>query len=799
MSIVLRTYLLFFSLLIFSNYLVAQNLIHGRVYDQEGKTLAGAIVQVKEKPEVVTTDSLGRFSTSALPAGLYTLQVSFMGCTNQSRRVSLQESTEYVEVHLQSSPYQLNEITIQEMNLSENASPSFGSSVEVSANYLQRYDQGSLMQSLSRLGGVQSQSIGSGTSKPMIRGLGSNRLVVTENGVKHESQQWGMDHGLEMDQYSADKIRVIRGPSSLKYGSDALAGIIEVQSFSPVLNQGFRGKLNAHTHSNSGRLGSHLTLSWSDSTYHVEMKAGGSRYGDYTVPGDSVDIYTFRIPLDKGRLRNTAGRDHSLSFAFYRKGEQADQRLQLSYYFQQAGFFANAHGIEPRTVDYSLHDRSNWDILLPQFWVKHYKLHYMNDRKIGSWNLKQSFAYQFNYRVELSEYTQHGFMPASLPDSLSYWSELDRSFKKHTYHYQLITDYQRRNRWKFEQGVAFEGQHNRIGGRSFLLPNFNQLSGGIFSIARYQLSSYQNISGGLRIDAMQLESEQHSDWFATPLINDFESEPVYLVRSNELKKTFINYAWSISYEWETVDRAISIHLGRSFRNPMAKELAANGVNYHYFSYEIGNPDLGQEIVYQGDVNLRWSNTFIELQINPFLGYFENYLFLDPTSEYDQLYGQGNQVFRYSEAAVLRTGGEVSLLSRFSSNWMLGNTTEYLFTEQLSGTKIGYPLPFSPPLSSLWSLSYEMDYRQERAIRFELDYQLVAAQTRIVAPEFITPSYQLLGFRAQADFSLFGQEFTSSLQIRNLLNTRYWNHTSLYRLMNLPEMGRNIQISLQYFF
>lgn len=77
----------------------------------------------------------------------------------------------------------------------------------------------------------------------MIRGLGFNRIAVSENGIKQEGQQWGADHGLEIDAFNVDEVRILKGPSSLLYGSDAMGGVIEILPLLPTKENRFLVRL----------------------------------------------------------------------------------------------------------------------------------------------------------------------------------------------------------------------------------------------------------------------------------------------------------------------------------------------------------------------------------------------------------------------------------------------------------------------------------------------------------------------------------------------------------------------------
>ena len=95
-------------------------------------------------------------------------------------------------------------------------------------DFLRKHFTGNFMQAMENIPGVQAMDIGSGFSKPMIRGMGFNRVAVLENGIKQEGQQWGADHGLELDAFNVDAVNVMKGPASLLYGSDAMGGVIDI-------------------------------------------------------------------------------------------------------------------------------------------------------------------------------------------------------------------------------------------------------------------------------------------------------------------------------------------------------------------------------------------------------------------------------------------------------------------------------------------------------------------------------------------------------------------------------------------
>ena len=195
------------------------------------------------------------------------------------------------------------------------------SAVQISHDYLQQHFSGSLMQTLEGIPGVKAMAIGSGQSKPTIRGLGYNRMVVSEDGIKHEGQQWGDDHGLEIDQFAVDRAEVIKGPAALLYGSDAIGGVLSLYT-NHIPTQPLSGSVQLFGRSNNEQLGVTSKLGGRHGNWFYRVGATLIDYADYRVPTDSIQYYSYWIRLKDQRLRNTAGceRDGSvvLGYAGYR-------------------------------------------------------------------------------------------------------------------------------------------------------------------------------------------------------------------------------------------------------------------------------------------------------------------------------------------------------------------------------------------------------------------------------------------------------------------------------------------------
>lgn len=227
------------------------------------------------------------------------------------------------------------------------------STTYVGKQFIETNFSGSLMQSLEKIPGVKAMSVGSNESKPTIRGLGFNRVVVAENGIKHEGQQWGDDHGLEIDQYDIDHAEVIKGPASLSYGSDAIGGVINLTS-TAVPQDRFKWSANLFARSVNDAIGTSVRLTGRKNNFWYKANATFIDYADQRVPVDSIQYYSYYIKLHNRRLRNTSGRETDGSLTIGHTGNKWSSWLRISDVNTKSGFFANAHGLEVRLseIDY---------------------------------------------------------------------------------------------------------------------------------------------------------------------------------------------------------------------------------------------------------------------------------------------------------------------------------------------------------------------------------------------------------------------------------------------------------------
>jgi iron complex outermembrane receptor protein len=678
----------------------------------------------------------------------------------------------------------LNEVIVSSHNRRTVQMQSPQNVVQVSESLLKKRFSGSLMQSMEMIPGVRAMPIGSGQSKPAIRGMGFNRMIVAENGIKHEGQQWGEDHGLEIDQFAVDHIEIVKGPGALLYGSDAISGVINLKS-ACIPQQPVEGKINLFGRTNNASAGVSVHLGGKKNGFWCKANFTLIDYADYKVPTDSIQYYSYYIKLKDRRLRNTAGKEQNGGIHAGFVSERWLTAFYLSEVYAKSGFFADAHGLEVRLSEIA-YDRSARDIDLPHHSVNHYKIANHTRYRFDRLTLSGDFAWQNNYRQEHSEPVSHGYMPTPP-------STLERLFNKDTYTAALTAKFLLASAHSVYAGLNFERQHNRRGGWGFIIPAFGTDALGAFVYDRWHLSDKMILSGGVRLDHIHTNTDRYEDWYETP---DESGQGVCKERSAALQRTFRCVTWSVGMNYNPGDWMLKANIGKSFRAPMPKELASDGVNYPIFRYEKGNAALSPEESFQLDAGISWGRGKLALQLTPYLNYFPNYIYLNPAASYLE----GLQRYDYTQSRVFRWGFEMDVHYQIAACAEISLTGDYLYARQLSGDKKGYTLPFSPPAAATLEITYlPQALRAGKDAYLSLAFRAVASQREIVPPEQATSGYLLLNAACGRSFAVGGTGLKVGLQANNLLNRRYYDHTGFYRLIDVPEAGRNFSVMTGFNF
>lgn len=773
----------------------AQNTFSGIVTDSQGNPVPGATIVLNMHQYGTLANANGEFTFRNLGAGKYSLQVNQIGF-DPFRDTILLNGNQQIKIALRPSVINLSEVVVRE-NYENARNRKEVLNIEVVRNsYIMQNNAGNLIKTIDKLPGVYSMDIGSGFSKPVIRGMGFNRVAVSENGIKQEGQQWGADHGLEVDLFNVDKMEIYKGPMSLRYGSDAIGGVIEIiPATIPVENKVFADAAFIYK-SNNNMAGVSAMTGFRNGKWYGKVRFTEQHFGDYKIPADTIVYLTRALPVYNRRLKNTAGieRDVASTFGFTDSGFNTS--FTISNVYQKTGFFPGSHGIPDLNRVQDDGDPNNID--KPASLVNHFKVINNTDIRIRQWKLAAKMAYQDNHRQELAKFhTHYGNQapPEKDPD-------LELEFNLQTYTANISIESGESNAWKHIFGFNSDYQVNTIRGYNFLLPEYKRFTSGVFVTERVKVSDKFKITGGLRFDFGRLNIRAYKDsilgnYLYHMHIYSPQEVDFYSRRSYGINRDYNDVTYALGAIFTPTEKqTLKVNAGRSFRLPAANELASNGVHHGTFRHELGDTSLNSEKGYQLDVSYIYGEKRFYISLNPFVSWFSNYIFLEPTGEWSVLPHAG-QIYNFNEASAFIGGGELTSSYKFLSNVTFETGFEYVYMQNLTD---GYPLPFSPPLSVISSITWH-SHKETRYGRLhgKLEHQYTGAQNRIARNEDRTPGYNL--FHANLNYSVKIKKsiLDVSFQVQNIFNTYYFNHLSYYRKLNIPEPGRNLQVIARYTF
>ena len=657
----------------------------------------------------------------------------------------------------------------------------------VDQDFLRKHFTRNLTQAMENIPGVQAMDIGSGFSKPMIRGMGFNRIAVLENGIKQEGQQWGADHGLELDAFNIGTVNVLKGPSSLLYGSDAMGGVIDITSPPvPSVDMLF-GDVTLLGKSVNGTLGGSFMLGIKKSFWYAQVRYSEQHFGDYRIPTDTIVYLTQKMPVYGRKLKNTAGIERNIGFFAQYQRQRYKANYSVSNVYQKTGFFPGAHGIPDvsRVED----DGDSRNMELPYSKVNHLKVTTLQQYAWEKLVLSGDFGFQNNHREEWSVFhTHYGSQPVPEKDP-----DKELAFNLNTLSASVKVRFIGSSSW--EHALGWDGQHQRndISGYSFLLPEYYRSTTGLLWLTTYKPNNVISVSGGMRYDYGYIHISSHEDAYLADYLRkqgyDEEQVEHYKWNSHAVKKKFGDYSFSLGLVWTPSERhMVKANVGRSFRLPGANELAANGVHHGTFRHEQGDTNLKSEQGWQMDAsyNLRYNG--FSISVSPFVSWFSNYIFLRPTGEWSVLPHAG-QIYRYTGAEALFAGTEATIDIHFLRSFNYRISGEYVYTYNCDEH---IPLSFSPPFSMRNTLTW-----QRKQVMLYAEWQSIARQNRVDRNEDRTPGVNLFHLGGSLNIPIRGnQAIEITLTARNIFNTRYYNHLSFYRKVEIPEPGRNFQLLIK---
>ena len=628
--------------------------------------------------------------------------------------------------------------------------------------------------------GVSQLTTGGSISKPIIRGLGYNRVVVMSEGVRQEGQQWGDEHGVEVDGSSVNSVEILKGPASLMYGSDAMAGVVILHS-KPTLAEGdMRANVSSEYQTNNGLFNYNLSIAgnqhgfvW-DARFSDKMAHAYKNKYDGYVPGSQFRERAGRLMLG---VDKTWG--HS--------------RLTWTAYHLTPGIVEGERNPETGELECSTNNVKTYGKSLPFQQVKHYKLVWDNSLSLSSGYLKAIIGYQQNRRQEFEESAD----------------EYELFFKLHTLTYDLRYLTHEWDGWKFSTGIGGMYQKSGNEGEEYLIPDYRLFDFGIYATTTKAIGDSWTLNGGVRYDHRRLHGDE--------LIEDGD------MRFTDFSRHFNGLTGSIGAVCNINKHFnVRLNLARGFRTPNMSELSSNGVHEGSIRYELGNQQLKAEYSLQADLGIDFTSRYVSAQVALFANRIDNYIF---THRLNQEIEEGYLTYAYTQGDARLLGFEAGIDFHPVHSIHFSNSFSYVDARLMHASADTKYLPFTPAPHWASELKWELfhhshttvnhHHTSDAAHRSLFNNLYVAAgldcylkQTHIYSAddtETKTPGYALLSLSAGSDIQVKGRKVAELyITADNLLDKAYQNHLSRLKYADVNaatgrrgifNMGRNITFKI----
>src|SRR5258708_4834833 len=786
--------------------------LSGKITEQGGTPLIGATVYIPDLKLGVITDTGGYYKFNTLPSGRYLIEVHSIGFKTLTKIVTISgpitQDFALTDEYVEESPVVVTGFA-KATPLKRSPVPI----VSISHSYLETNLSTNAIDAIAKIPGIRAVTTGPNVSKPFIRGLGYNRILTLYDGIRQEGQEWGDEHGIEVDQYVVDRVEVSKGPASLSFGSDALAGVVNLIPTQPAPEGKMIGDLTLNYQTNNKYIGGSAMLGATKNGLEWVARISHKEEVDYRNKIDGRVFGTAFNEEDENAslgIHVKMGYSH-LDFVLYDDLQEIPDGSRDS----ATGRFTRQIS-EEDTVGQSVSssDLDSYKMEKIHQHVQHYRIYSGNSFILGEYGrLQVNLGYQRSIRREFSHPVLY-----SIPGLYLQLNSLTYDVK------YFLPEF---NNWNVTVGVNGMYQDNTTtNGTEFVIPSYHQFDIGPFLLAKRSFDKL-DISGGLRFDT---RSFKNFELYTSPdPVTGFD-KPVYGADTvgadrqfSNYNKTFSGFSGSIGATYNFSDRfSVKANIARGFRAPNIAEISSNGVHPGTGIYQLGNPDFKPEFSLQEDIGFVYSSHYLVAPLFLFINFITIYIYnqrVQAVNGADTFY-QGNQIFHFVSSKSQLFGGEPSIDLHPIKALHFENSLSIVYgankgpQNKALGDSAKY-LPFIPPTHGISELRYEFSAKRSHVSHafLKLQWEYYATQNRAFLAyntETPTAGYSLVNAGIGGSFTdKKGKTiFNLYLNANNLVDVAYYDHLSrlkyfLYsstdtnRSHGIYNMGRNISFKLDF--
>ena len=787
-----------FTILSFEGF--AQNTLTGVVIDSETKSpLPGVTIYISDLKKGSITSEAGKFSIVGLPKGKFLVESKLIGYTSFVQNVLINGSTE-LTITLTSEVTELHEIVVTGISHSTELRRNPIPLTTINNQFMVENTSTNLIDNISKKPGISQISTGAAISKPVIRGLSYNRIITLNDGIRQEGQQWGDEHGIEIDEFSVDRVEIIKGAGSLMYGSDGLGGVINFLAPNPVATGSIVGKWMSNYQTNNGLFGNSISTA-------------GNINGTYWLTRISNKVAKAYSNAYDGRIFNSGFREINLNgtIGFNRKWGYSE--FDMSTFNQSVGLvdgdrdnngkftrLKNDNGIKEEVIA-SSSDLNSYALFIPKQNVQHFSISNTSNLYFGESRIQLNGGYQRNQRKEFGNVVNE--------------REAELYFDLHTLNYNLIYFFRSNTEWQFSAGASGMAQQNKNKGEEFLIPEYRSFDWGVFGFVKRPIGKL-DLAGGLRYDNRTLNSNS--------LYLDADGKPTDntgTLKFSDAHLTFGNISASAGATYEFAKQLIGkLNISRGFRSPTISELASNGRHEGTLRYEYGNVELDPETSLQLDASVIVNSEHVSAEASFFQNSIEDYIYtkkLLASNGMDSIPDPSDPApaYQYVQGRAQLRGGELTLdIHPHPLDWLhFENSFSFVIGENKSQSKNDSAkyLPFipAPRLQSELRANIKKIGSNLSNAFFKIEFNHFLEQNRVLlesGTETPTASYSLwsigmgTGVKNKKGVELFSFYFT----VTNVFDKAYQHHLSRLKYaaenqvsgrMGIFNMGRNFSFKI----
>lgn len=742
--------------------------LKGKVTDEENNPLNYVNVTIQELSVSSKSDKNGEFVFTGILSGSYHITFTLSGYLNKSEEFKLSKTTQYMNIKLEKGLIETSTIDVTgTFNPTEISNSTF-SVTSINPRAINKYRSENIASTIQNVPGINNLSTGTTIGKPVIRGLSYQSVLVLHDGVKHESQLWGDEHGPEIPVYNIERIEILRGPSSLMYGSDGIGGVVNIITkplqFSSDDKLLKYGNLVFNGFSMNNQLSANLNLGIGTANTGIQGFAGLRKGSDIKTPSGSLAVNTpYGINNVSGGILSNSG----------------DQEFQAGI---NAGFktsFANiSFSFENFNRELQLHENPEID---PEA---------TPNQKIVTNNLdlKGEFPLSSSYEIEtvFSYENQNRIEYENIYDKENGIEALNLTLK-------LFQGDVRFHHKSFKNlngtlGLSLRAPSNRSVAEEKLIPNYNAGGIGVYWMENLELKKF-TFSGGIRYDAKSIYIKE------TVLETDTLGNPVNTIDSRDLGFESFSYSFGAVFRINSFSEIFS-NIGTGWRPPSEYELFVDGVHEGTGRYEKGlitlNPSYSPspENSVNFDIGTRIRYRYFSAEISLYSNRISNFVFPASTGVTDS--ASGFQIFNILQDNSLFRGYEYSLQIQ-PVNWLIFTLKgDYVYTKNFSSDS---PLPLTPPAKNIAEIKFQKDNFGgffNPYFLFGLKFVSKAYQTGEL--EASTPAYNIFNTGFGFDYMLKNSVASFDFEVTNLFNIKYTDHLSRYRYYAM-NAGRSFNLKV----